>query len=210
MSGKTGLGLPYCGISAIAITCALWGSLLYCRGNRITLRTLALSKEPYAITAETDIGGYPDITLLKTKTSTESFVRRTEEMALDDEAFTFLAPWLIGAGLILTLLAAAISKNWRGFMHIWSAIMVPTAPFIALLSYPLPFLYTARSLFHNGNAIGQHNYIQYGADPTGYKTRHTPELFDYIAAFQQNVSHHAEGGEAGSAMDWCWNPEAHD
>ena len=153
MSGKTGLGLPYCGISAIAITCALWGSLLYCRGNRITLRTLALSKEPYAITAETDIGGYPDITLLKTKTSTESFVRRTEEMALDDEAFTFLAPWLIGAGLILTLLATAISKNWRGFMHIWSAIMVPTAPFIALLSYPLPFLYTARSLFHNGNAI---------------------------------------------------------
>ena len=81
MSGKTGMGLPYCGISAIAITCALWGSLLYCRGNRITLRTLALSKDPYAITAETDIGGYSDITLLKTKTSTENFVRRTEEMA---------------------------------------------------------------------------------------------------------------------------------
>lgn len=153
MSGKSGMGLPYCGISAIAITCALWGSLLYCRGNRITLRTLALSKDPYVITAETEIGGYPDITLLKTKSSTESFVRRTEEMALDDEAFTLIAPWLIGAGLVLTLLAAAISKNWRGFMHIWSAIMVPTAPFIALLAYPLPFLYTARSLFHNGNAI---------------------------------------------------------
>lgn len=153
MSGKTGMGLPYCGISAIAITCALWGSLLYCRGNRITLRTLALSKDPYAITAETDIGGYSDITLLKTKTSTENFVRRTEEMALDDEVFTLLAPWLIGSGLILALLAAAISKNWSGFMHIWAAIMVPTAPFIALLAFPLPFLYTARSLFHNGNAI---------------------------------------------------------
>ena len=65
-------------------------------------------------------------------------------------------------------------------------------------------------IFHNGNAIGQHNYIQYGADPTGYKTSHATNIFDCIAAFQQNVSHHAEGGEAGSAMDWCWNPDAHD
>ena len=65
-------------------------------------------------------------------------------------------------------------------------------------------------IFHNGNAIGQHNYIQYGADPTGYKTSHATNIFEYIAAFQQNVSHHAEGGEAGSAMDWCWNPNAHD
>ena len=65
-------------------------------------------------------------------------------------------------------------------------------------------------VFHNGNAIGQHNYVQYGADPTGYKTSHTPDIFDHIAGFQQNISQYGEGGEAGSAMDWCWNPGAHD
>ena len=65
-------------------------------------------------------------------------------------------------------------------------------------------------VFHNGNAIGQHNYIQYGADPTGYRKSHAPDIFDHIAAFQQNISHYSEGGEAGSAMDWCWNPLAHD
>lgn len=153
MGGKTEVGLPYCGISAITITCALWASLLYCRGNRITLRTLALSKDPHAITAETNIGGYPDITLLKTKTSTENFVRRTEEMALDDEVYTFLAPWLIGSSIILSLIATAVGKNWGNFFHIWSAIIIPAAPFCVLLSFPLPFLYTARNLFHNGTAI---------------------------------------------------------
>ena len=66
------------------------------------------------------------------------------------------------------------------------------------------------SLFHNGNAIGQHEYIQYGADPTGYKESHSRNIFDTIASFQQNTSRYAEAGEVGSAMDWCWNPDAHD
>lgn len=153
MGGNVGVGLPYCAISAITITCTLWASLLYCRGNRITLRTLALSKNPYAITAEPDVGGYSDLTLLKTKTSTENFVRRTEEKALDDEIYTILAPWLIGISLFLTLIAALVGKTWSAFFHIWSAIFIPAAPFCILLSFPLPFLYTARSLFHNGTAI---------------------------------------------------------
>ena len=153
MGGNNGVGLPYCAISAITITCTLWASLLYCRGNRITLRTLALSKNPYAITAEPDIGGYTDLTLLKTKTSTDNFVRRTEEKALDDEIYTILAPWLIGISLLFALIAALIGKTWSSFFHIWSAIFIPAAPFCILLSFPLPFLYTAKSLFHNGTAI---------------------------------------------------------
>ena len=153
MGGQVGVGLPYCAISAITITCTLWASILYCRGNRITLRTLALSKNPYAITAEPDIGGYSDLTLLKTKSSTESFVRRTEEKALDDELYTIIAPWLIGLSILLSLIAALVGKTWSSFFHIWSAIFMPAAPFCILLSFPLPFLYTARSLFHNGTAI---------------------------------------------------------
>ena len=66
------------------------------------------------------------------------------------------------------------------------------------------------SVFHNGNCIGQHYYIQFGADVTGYKKSHSPELFKHIAAFQHNMSRYAEASAIGSAMDWCWNPEAHD
>ena len=66
------------------------------------------------------------------------------------------------------------------------------------------------TIWHNGNAIGQHSYLQFGADPTGYKKSHSPRLFDSIACFQQNMSHYSEAGEVGSCMDWCWNPDVHD
>ena len=62
----------------------------------------------------------------------------------------------------------------------------------------------------NGNSVGQHNYMQYGADPTGYKESHATNVFDLVAAFLQNMSKYAESCEVGSCMDWCWNPEAHD
>ena len=66
------------------------------------------------------------------------------------------------------------------------------------------------TIWHNGNCIGQHDYIQYGADTTGFKKSHCPEIFDMIASFQQNTSCYQEMSMVGSAMDWCWNPEAHD
>ena len=66
------------------------------------------------------------------------------------------------------------------------------------------------TVFHNGNCIGQHYYIQFGADVTGYKKSHSPELFRHIASFQHNMSRYEESSAIGSAMDWCWNPAAHD
>ena len=65
-------------------------------------------------------------------------------------------------------------------------------------------------IFHNGNCRGLHNYIQYGADITGYKKSHSTNLFEKVAAFHQNMSRFQESSEVGSCMDWCWNPGAHD
>ena len=66
------------------------------------------------------------------------------------------------------------------------------------------------TIFHNGNAIGQHRYHGYGVDPSGFKKCHSPRLFENIACFQQNTSNYAMVGLAASCMDWCWNPDAHD
>ena len=66
------------------------------------------------------------------------------------------------------------------------------------------------TVFHNSDCIGRHNHIQYGADPTGFKRSHSPEIFDYLASFQQNMSNYSGSIVSYSAMDWCWNPVAHD
>ena len=66
------------------------------------------------------------------------------------------------------------------------------------------------TVFHNSDCIGRHNHIQYGADPTGFKRSHSPDIFDYLASFQQNMSSYNGSIWAYSAMDWVWNPVAHD
>jgi len=152
-TGNKEIGLPYCAVSAATLTCTLWAAVIHCRGNRITFKALSLVKKPYAITAETGIGGYDDITLIKTKSSTDDFVRRTEERALDEEIYSLLAPVLICLSLLLCLIAMIVSKDFIDFVHILSAIFISAAPFCILLSFPLPFLYTSKKLFHDGTAI---------------------------------------------------------
>jgi hypothetical protein len=66
------------------------------------------------------------------------------------------------------------------------------------------------TVFHNGDCIGRHNFIQYGADPSGYKASHAPDFFDHLESFQSNMSNYFQTPEVYSSMDWCWNPTAHD
>jgi hypothetical protein len=145
-------GLPFCAVSALSIACALWSSLLMCKGNRITLRTLALSKNPYTVSAES--GVYEnEVTLLKTRSDTEDFVRRTEEITPEEAAYSTMAPFLMIAALVLSLAAAVISKSFSSFPHILAAVFMPAAPISALLAFPLPYSIVSRRIFHSGSAI---------------------------------------------------------
>ena len=62
----------------------------------------------------------------------------------------------------------------------------------------------------NGNFIGQHNYMLYGADLSAFKTANTPEIFDLVSGWKQNMSRYPESVMVGACMDFCWNPVAHD
>ena len=62
----------------------------------------------------------------------------------------------------------------------------------------------------NGDSVGRHSHVSYGADPTGFKKSHCPEIFDLVASFQMNMSSFAGTAIVGSCADWCWNPDAHD
>ena len=64
-------------------------------------------------------------------------------------------------------------------------------------------------VFHNGDCVWRHNYLQYGGDVSGYKKNHSPETFKHVAALWQNTCGY-DRLTKGSCMDWCWNPDAHD
>lgn len=145
-------GLPFCVIPALTISFTLLGCVLNARSNRIVFNTAASSRRPFTLTAEAALSG-GDITLLKSMRTADGFVRRTEEDGPDESAFGLMAPYLIIGALLLSLISAVIGKSFSGFAHILSGIFVCAAPIAMLITFPLPFFVSVKSLIKNGSAI---------------------------------------------------------
>ena len=65
-------------------------------------------------------------------------------------------------------------------------------------------------VYHNSDCVWRHGHCNYGADVAGYKASHCPETLDMIGGLYVNMTHYPEAPKVGTAMDWCWNPDAHD
>lgn len=151
-SGGKSSGLPFCVIPALTISFTLLGCVLNARSNRIVFNTAASARRPFTLTAEAALSG-GDITLLKSLKATEGFVRRTEEDGPDEATFGLMTPYLIAAALLLSLVSAAIGKNFAGFAHILSGIFVCAAPIAMLITFPLPFFVSIKTLIKKGSTI---------------------------------------------------------
>lgn len=144
--------LPFCVVPSLTIAFSLLGSILNARSNRIILNTAASARDPSTLTAEAPLTG-GDITLVKSHRTTDGIVRRTEEEGPDEAVFGILTPYFIVAALVLSLVAAVIGKNFAGFAHILSAILVCASPVAMLITFPLPFFVSAKGLIRTGSAI---------------------------------------------------------
>ena len=144
--------VPFCVIPALTIAFTLLGSVMNARSNKIILNTAAASKHPYVMTAESELSG-GDITLVKGRKPIDGIVRRTEEDGPDESVFGVLTPYFVVAALVLSIIAAVISKSFSSFAHILSGIFVCAAPIAMLLTFPLPFFISIKSLIRSGSTI---------------------------------------------------------
>lgn len=144
--------VPFCVIPALTIAFTLLGSVMNARSNKIILNTAAASKHPYVVTAESELSG-GDITLVKGRKPIDGIVRRTEEDGPDESVFGVLTPYFVIAALVLSIIAAVISKSFSSFAHILSGIFVCAAPIAMLLTFPLPFFISIKSLIRSGSTI---------------------------------------------------------
>lgn len=151
-SGATKNGLPFCAVSALTVSFSLMGSLLNCHSSRISLRSAASAKKPYTVTAEASVTG-DGITLLKSKSTSGGFVRRVEESGPDEIAFGTMSAYIIAVAVVLSLIAALITKNFAGFMHILSGMVCAAVPVSILLVFPLPFFVSSKIMIHSGSSI---------------------------------------------------------
>lgn len=145
-------GLPFCGVSAFAVACCLWSALLTCRGYKMTFRALASAKDPYAVSADSDVSK-DGITILKSRRDTAGFIHRSEESGPAEAIYSVIAPYLIGISLVLGLLATILSKRYADIAHIFAAVTAPCAPFAAIIAFALPYRTVARRLCQSGSAI---------------------------------------------------------
>lgn len=144
--------VPFCVIPALTIAFTLLGSVMNARSNKIILNTAAASKHPYIVTAEAELSG-GDITLVKGRKPLDGIVRRTEEDGPDESVFGVLTPYFVVAALVLSIIAAVISKDFSSFAHILSGIFVCVAPIAMLITFPMPFFISIKSLIRSGSTI---------------------------------------------------------
>lgn len=144
--------VPFCVIPALTLAFTLLGSVMNARSNKIILNTAAASKHPYVVTAEAELSG-GDITLVKGRKPLDGIVRRTEEDGPDESVFGVLTPYFVVAALVLSIIAAVISKDFSSFAHILSGIFVCAAPIAMLITFPMPFFISIKSLIRSGSTI---------------------------------------------------------
>ena len=144
--------VPFCVIPALTIAFTLLGSVMNARSNKIILNTAAASKHPYVVTAEAELSG-GDITLVKGRKPIDGIVRRTEEDGPDESVFGVLTPYFVVAALVLSIIAAVINKDFSSFAHILSGIFVCAAPIAMLITFPMPFFISIKSLIRSGSTI---------------------------------------------------------
>ena len=145
-------GLPFCAVSALTITAAVYGARFTCQSLRKTFRALQKIEEPISLYADSNVSK-DGITLMKSDREPDGFIHRAEESSPGEAVYTILAPYLIVLGLVLSLLAAILSGQFSGIAHILAAIFASFVPVCLILSFSLPFRTVAQRLFSRGLAL---------------------------------------------------------
>ena len=152
LSDSASLHMPLCAISSASVTGLLLAAFLNARGLRKATRVPAIGKRFYAVTAEEKLRP-GEITLLKSLRSAKGFVRRAEQASPDETLYSRISIPLFLLALVLSVIVAAVKKSFSDFLYIFSAMLVLTVPFGALLSFSLPFFLGSTRIFRFGAAV---------------------------------------------------------
>lgn len=142
--------MPYCAISALGLTFALWGLSDNYLGRLHTLRIVQTAEDPKAVREVSDAWNGKS-GLFRSQGNTEQFMEQLEQPDLTTRAMRFYAP----AALVLSLgVSAFFSANGNlPFVRAWMILLLGATPLCGFLSYSRPFSLLARRLSKCGGAI---------------------------------------------------------
>ncbi len=144
--------IPLCALTSLSLFGILISTYLSVKGLRKATRVPAIGKRFYSVTGENKLG-QKELTLLKSQRPATGFVRRAEEAPPDETLFLRAAPILAVLALLLAVIVAAVSGCGSDFVYIFSALLAPTVPFMALSAFALPYFLGTARVFRVGGAI---------------------------------------------------------
>ena len=144
--------IPLCALTSLSLFGILISTYFSVKGLRKATRVPSIGKRFYSVTGENKLGK-KDLTLLKSQRPATGFVRRAEEAPPDETLFLRLAPILAVLALLFAIIVAAVSGCGSDFVYIFSALLAPTVPFMALSAFALPYFLGTARVFRVGGAI---------------------------------------------------------
>ena len=144
--------IPLCALTSLSLFGVLISTYLNVKGLRKATRVPAIGKRFYSVTGENKLGKR-ELTLLKSQRPATGFVRRAEEAPPDETLYLRLAPILSVLALLLAVIVAAVSGCGSDFVYIFSALLAPAVPFMALSAFALPYFLGTARVFRVGGAI---------------------------------------------------------
>jgi len=150
--GGVGIILPYCAVSALTLTFAAFGEKFNLRAITETLKTASSSSEPYGVQAEYNEDIDKSV-LKKAYNRTDGFYRNLMHPDISELIYRYAAPILIGASLVLSLIAIIFRGGGEYFLQALSGALAAAAPFSLLLTFSVPFGIVSKSIRRSGAAL---------------------------------------------------------
>ena len=146
------VGFPFCAVSALSLTAALWGYYLSCKSFALSFLTAARSQTPSVILSE-DGGEENGRVLVHVRRPVTGFVRSSEEADLFEKTYAYFTPILLIFAGVLSLVCFVASKSCNNFPHTLAAAVTISASLSTVLGFAFPFYTVTKRLARSGVAI---------------------------------------------------------
>lgn len=144
--------MPFCALTALAMTFVLWGNYAKRRGLRVACRTAASVTEPYLVTLDERKWNGRDA-YAKWSGEPVGFGRQIQADDGAERIFHVVTPILVTACLLFAILASIGRKRPEDFLWALSANLTACASFSASLCYGIPWGALAQRLAKSGAAL---------------------------------------------------------
>ncbi|NCC67521.1 MAG: hypothetical protein EOM14_04905 [Clostridia bacterium] len=152
VTGDTQIGPPFCGVAALSMTFALWGTKINCDNYAVSFYTAAKAEDPSVVLSEAGVDD-DGCALTKSKRAVTGFVRTAETADVFENAYRLFSPILIISCIVLSAFCFVASKDCTNFIHTLGASLCICASFSAFFGFSFPLSISVKRLARSGVAI---------------------------------------------------------